>query len=134
INALQSSWAMTLTDEQRNLLYNAYTQIYSQVSSMILFDLKKELYVSYRTDTSNGETAITKKIARLIRKGNPMPGKDVAILKIEDGNNLPNLSFSNDPLVRIGTQVLVLGYPEPATSNAYLSSEASIEPTLTTGI
>ena len=134
INALQSSWAMTLTDEQRNLLYNAYTQIYSQVSSMILFDLKKELYVSYRTDTTNGEMAITKKIARLIKKGKSMPGKDVAILKIEDGNNLPTLSFSNDPLVRIGTQVLVLGYPEPATSNAYLASEASIEPTLTTGI
>jgi len=134
INALQSSWAMTLTDEQRNLLYNAYTQIYSQVSSMILFDLKKELYVLYRTDTANGETATTKKIARLIRKGKPMPGKDVAILKIEDGDNLPTLSFSNDPLVRIGTQVLVLGYPEPATSNAFLASEASIEPTLTTGI
>jgi serine protease Do len=133
INALQSSWAMTLTDEQRNLLYNAYVQIYSQVSSMILFDLSKEIYVSYRTDAEKGETVTTKKKAQVIRKGRPMPGKDVAILKIE-GKNFPALSFSNDSLVRIGTQVLVLGYPEPATSNTFLATEASIEPTLTTGI
>jgi S1-C subfamily serine protease len=133
INALQSSWAMTLSDEQRNLLYNAYTQIYSQVSSMILFDLKKEIYVLYRSDTTDGKTVTEKKIAKVIRKGRPMPGKDVAILKIE-GKNFPALSFSNDSLVRIGTQVLVLGYPEPATSNSFLATEASIEPTLTTGI
>jgi S1-C subfamily serine protease len=133
INALQSSWAMTLSDEQRNLLYNAYTQIYSQVSSMILFDLKKEIYVLYRSDSTDGKTVTEKKIARVIRKGRPMPGKDVAILKIE-GKNFPALSFSNDSLVRIGTQVLVLGYPEPATSNSFLATEAGIEPTLTTGI
>jgi serine protease Do len=133
INALQSSWAMTLSDEQRNLLYNAYTQIYSQVSSMILFDLKKEIYVLYRSDSTDGKTVTEKKMAKVIRKGRPMPGKDVAILKIE-GKNFPALSFSNDSLVRIGTQVLVLGYPEPATSNSFLATEASIEPTLTTGI
>ena len=133
INALQSSWAMTLSDEQRNLLYNTYTQIYSQVSSMILFDLKKEIYVLYRSDSTGGKTVTEKKIAKVIRKGRPMPGKDVAILKIE-GKNFPALSFSNDSLVRIGTQVFVLGYPEPATSNSFLATEASIEPTLTTGI
>ena len=134
INALQSSWAMKLSDEQRNLLYNAYAQIYSQISSMILFDLKKEVYVLYRSDTTNGKTVTEKKIARVIRKGKPMPGKDVALLKIEDGKNLPTLSFSNDSIVRIGTQVQVFGYPEPVTSNPYLASEASIDPTLTTGI
>jgi serine protease Do len=134
INALQSSWAMTLSDEQRNLLYNAYTQIYSQVSSMILFDLKKEIYVLYRSDMEDGKIVTEKKIARVIKKGRPMPGKDVAILKIENKEKLPNLSLSNDSLVRIGTQVLVLGYPEPATSNAFLATEASIEPTLTEGI
>ena len=134
INALQSSWAMTLSDEQRNLLYNAYTQIYSQVSSMILFDLKKEIYVLYRSDMEDGKTVTEKKMAKVVRKGRPMPGKDVAILKIEGNKNFPTLSFSSDSLVRIGTQVLVLGYPEPATSNLFLATEAGIEPTLTTGI
>lgn len=134
INALQSSWAMTFSDQQRNLLYNAYGLIYSQVSSMILFDLKKEIYVLYRVDKKDSGTVTVKKKAQVVKKGQPMPGKDVAILKIEDEKNLPTLSFSNDLLVSIGTQVLVFGYPEPVTSNSFLATEASIEPTLTTGI
>ena len=134
INALQSSWAMTLSDQQRSLLYNTYSLIYSQVSSMILFDLKKEIYVLYRTDSKNEEPFTVKKMATVIRKGKPMPGKDVAILKIDAGDNLPTLSFSNDSQVRIGTQVLVFGYPEAATSNSFLATESSIDPTLTAGI
>jgi serine protease Do len=131
INALESSWAMTLSDQQRSLLYNAYGLIYSQVSSMILFDLKKEIFVLYRSD---GETTTIKKKAAVILKGEPMPGKDIAILKIDNGKNLPTLSISSDSVIRIGAQVLVLGYPEPASSNAYLATEESIEPTLTSGI
>ncbi len=134
INALQSSWAMTLSDEQRNLLYNAYGLIYSQVSSMILFDLEKEIYVLYRADNdSNGTTAIKKK-AQVIIKGQPMPGKDVAILKIDDVKDLPTLLMSKDSVVKIGTQVLVLGYPEPASTNSFLAQESGIEPSLTAGI
>ena len=132
IDALQLSWAMTLNDEQRNLLYNAYGLIFSQLSSMIIFDLKKEIFVIYRGDSDTG-TITTRKQARLIKKGNPMPGKDVAILKIDGEKNLPTLSPSKDPIARIGTEVLVLGYPEPATNNIFLASE-SLEPTLTAGI
>ena len=134
INALESSWAMTLTDQQRGLLYNAYGLIYSQVSSMILFDLKKEIFVLYRSDATKKGSVIMKKRAEVITKGRAMPGKDVAILKIQDGNNLPTLPLSNDSVVRIGAQVLVLGYPEPASSNSFLATEESIEPTLTSGI
>ncbi len=134
ISSLQSSWAMTLTDEQREMLYNAYGLIYSQLSSMILFDLKKELFVLFRQDKENGETLTARKPATVIVKGQPMPGKDVAILKLDEAINLPTLLFSNDSLARIGTPVLVLGYPEPVTSNTFLSSEAAIDPTLTAGI
>ncbi len=133
INALQSSWEVTLTEQQRSLLYNAYGVIYSQVSSMILFDLKREFYVLYSADTTSGSTTVKKK-ATVIIKGRPMPGKDVAILKVEDVNSLPTLSLSNDPMVRIGTEVLVFGYPEPATANVFLATEASIDPSLTAGI
>ncbi len=134
INALESSWAMTLTDQQRNLLYNAYGLIYSQVASMILFDLKKEIFVLYRADDGEKGTVTIKKKANVIIKGQPMPGKDIAVLKIEDGKNLPTLSISNDATISIGAQVLVLGYPEPASSNTFLATEESIEPTLTAGI
>ena len=132
INALQLSWAMTLNDQQRALLNDAYGVIYSQVSSMILFDLKKEFYVVHRSD-SNITSGSVKKPAQVVVKGQAMPGKDVAILKI-DGENLPTLALSSDSLTRIGTEVLVFGYPEPVTTNTFLASEASIEPSLTAGI
>jgi serine protease Do len=134
INSLQSSWAMTLTDQQRSLLYNAYGLIYSQVSSMILFDLKKEFFVSYRLDTEDKGTVTIKKKADVVIKGRAMPGKDVAILKIEEAGNMPTLTLSNDPMVRIGTEAFVLGYPEPVTTNAFLAADASIDPSLTAGI
>jgi S1-C subfamily serine protease len=134
IKALQSSWGMTFTGEQKNLLYNTYGFVYSQVSSMILFDLKKEINILYRVEGENGKTSQATKQAQVIRKGQPMPGKDVALLKIEDGHDLPCLAISKDSIPRVGGQVLVFGYPEPVTGNSFLASEAGIEPTLTSGI
>lgn len=134
IRSLESSWGMMLTDEQKNLLYNTYGFVYTQVSSLILFDLKKEINVLYRIDGENGEQEEQIKKAILVQKGSPMPGKDLALLKISDENNLPMLTMSKDSTVDIGEQVLVYGFPEPVTSNIYLSTEASMEPTLTSGI
>jgi len=134
IQALQSSWAMTLTQEQRNLLYDSYSLIYSQLSSMILFDLKKEIFVIYRADNGDNTPFSVKKSATVIIKGRPMPGKDVAILKIDDVKNLPTLFISPDSIVGIGSRVFVYGYPEPATSNKFLASQSGNDPTLTAGI
>jgi serine protease Do len=125
---------MKLTDQQRNLLYNVYGLIYSQVSSMILFDLKKEFFALYGIDKEDKGIITIKKKANVVVKGRPMPGKDIAILKIEDVKNLPTLLMSNDSLISIGTEALVFGYPEPVTSNSFLAADASIEPSLTTGI
>jgi S1-C subfamily serine protease len=134
IRSLQSSWAMTLSDEQRNLLYNSYSLIYSHLSSMIIFDLKKDIYVIYRADNGSDKPFQIKKQAKLVIKGDPMPGKDVAILKLDDVKNLPVLRVSNDSIVRIGERVLVCGFPEPATSNIFIAKESNTEPTLTAGI
>lgn len=134
IRSLQSSWAMTLTDEQRNLLNDAYSLIYSQVSSMIIFDLKKEIYIQYRKNNGIPGLATTRTPAKVIIKGKPMPGKDVAILKIDSVKQVPTLTFTKDAIPRIGEQVLVYGYPEPVTSNPYLAKETTIEPTLTAGV
>jgi serine protease Do len=135
IKALQTSWAMTLTEEQRNLLYNSYSLIYSQLSSMILFDLKKEIYVIYRADNGENPPFRIKKPARIIVKGRAMPGRDVAILKLDDVKNLPALRVSKDSVINIGEKILVYGYPEPATTNAFLSaSESNSDPTLTAGV
>jgi serine protease Do len=134
IQSLQSSWEMTLTDEQRNLLNNAYSAIYSQVSSMIIFDLKRDIFVQFRVDNAKDKFTTRRIPARVVIKGRPMPGKDVAILKVDSVQEMPTLLVTRDSIPRIGEQVLVYGYPEPVTSNAFLAKETNIDPTLTSGV
>lgn len=134
IQSLQGSWAMTLTKEQRDMLYDSYSLIYSQLSSMILFDLKKEIYAVYKVDDGVEESFSIKKPAHVVIKGKPMPGKDVAILKVDGVKNLPTLYLSQDSIVGIGSRVFVYGYPEPATTNVYLSPQSGTDLTLTAGI
>mgnify|MGYP002402017159 FL=1 len=135
IRALQESWNMTLNDEQRNLLNNAYSTIYSQVSSMILFDLSREIFVQFRLDNDEELETVTRRMpAQVVVKGESMPGMDVAILKVDSIQQLPTIPLSRDEMARIGEQIYVYGYPDPVTSNAFLARETAIEPTLTTGI
>lgn len=134
VNSLQSSWGMYLNDEQRGLLNNTFASLYTALSSPILIDLNKELYVLYRGDSDNGAMNIIKSEAKLVARGASIPGKDVAILKINGDGNLPTLTLSKDSLPPVGTQVLVFGYPDPVSDNAFLAAETGIEPTLTIGV
>lgn len=134
IKALEASWEVDLTEEQRNLLYNTYNVIYSQVSTMFLFDLQKKIYVEYRQDKIDSEPGVVTMPARVILKGRPMPGKDIALLKIDSINNLPSLTLSKDPMAQVGSQVYVYGFPGFVANNSFLAQDAYIEPTLTTGI
>ncbi len=134
ISALESSWATTFTEQQRSLLYNTYSSVYSRLFSMVLNDLKKTVYVVYRKDADGKGPYSETKAASLIIKGSPMPGKDVAILKIEADSNLPTLRIAHGQLPRVGEQLYVYGYPGPVTNNDFVSAESAIEPTLTTGI
>lgn len=134
ILSLEKSWEMTLNAEQRSLLNNAYSVIYSQVSSMIIFDLKKEIFVRFRANARLGDFTTRRLPAKVVIKGKAMPGKDVAILKVDSVDQTPTLPVSKDSMVKIGSRLLVMGYPEPVTSNAFLASETGIEPTLTTGV
>ena len=134
IHSLQDSWEMTLTDEQRELLNNAYGVIYSQVSSMVLFDLRKEIFAQYRLDNGSDRQMARRLPAHIVIKGRAMPGKDIAVLKIDSVQQMLTLALSTDSLVRIGEPVLVYGYPEPVTSNFYLARETDLEPSLTAGV
>lgn len=133
ISALETSWATHFTEQQRSLLYNTYASVYSRLFSMILYDLKKNIYVVYRSDSEKGPGS-EKKPARVIVKGEPMPGKDIAILKIETGREMPVLTIADPRLPQVGEQLFVYGYPGPVTNNDFVSVESGIEPTLTTGI
>src|SRR6202012_2865220 len=95
ISALENSWATHFTEQQRSLLYNTYASVYSRLFSMILYDLKKDVYVVYRSDNNNLHSDTVKKLAEIVIKGRPMPGKDIAILKISDGDELPVLKLAS---------------------------------------
>jgi S1-C subfamily serine protease len=132
IKALEYSWATSFTEQQRNLLYNTYASMYSRLFSMELYDLKKEIFVVYSSNKMGSSTV--KRPAIVIANGQPMPGKDVAILKIDGDSALPTLKIASDQLPEVGEQLYVYGYPAPATNNDFVAMESAIEPTLTTGI
>jgi serine protease Do len=134
IAALENSWATHFNEQQRSLLYNTYASVYSRLFSMILYDLKKNIYVVYRSDAAGRASDTVKKQADIVVKGEPMPGKDIAILKISDGDELPVLKLAPADLPQVGEQLFVYGYPGPVTNNDFVSAASAIEPTLTTGI
>jgi S1-C subfamily serine protease len=134
ISALETSWATHFTEQQRSLLYNTYASVYSRLFSMILYDLRKNVYVVYRSDSGNQHSDTVKRRAAIVVKGQPMPGKDIAILKIDVKEEMPVLTLAADNLPQVGEQLFVYGYPGPVTNNDFVSAASAIEPTLTTGI
>jgi len=134
INALQAAWSVTFSDQQKELLYSTFAKVYSSIQSILLENFQKNIYVVFATDTTGNQPTSKIAIARLVSKGQSMPGKDVAILKIENRQPLPALRLADSMLPRIGDGIFVFGYPDPVSRNEYLSAESILEPTLTTGI
>jgi serine protease Do len=134
ISAFEQSWAVTFSEQQRNTLYNTFASVYAKLVPMTLSDLKKNVYVVYRKDSTNNSVTTQRKEASIIIKGDPMPGKDIAILKIESDSSLPVLKIADEKLPEVGEALFVYGYPGPVTNNDFVSTESAIEPTLTSGI
>ena len=134
ISALENAWATRFSEQQKSILYNTYASVYARLFSMQLFDLKKVIYIEYSVDDEKGNTSSIKKSAQVIIKGQPMPGKDIAILKMDGDSVLPTLKIATDELPKVGEQLFVYGFPGPVTNNNYVATESAIEPTLTTGI
>lgn len=72
--------------------------------------------------------------AKLITRGNPIPGKDVAILKLQGKHTYPTIRIGDDKSMRVGDQVYVLGYPAVATFHPLISEESISEASLTRGL
>ncbi len=134
ISALENAWATRFSEQQKSILYNTYASVYARLFSLSIYDLKKEIFIEYSIDSDSGTTKSLKKSAQVIIKGQPMPGKDIAILKMDGDSTLPTLKIAQDELPRVGEQLFVYGFPGPVTNNNYIATESAIEPTLTTGI
>ncbi|MGI6142031.1 MAG: S1C family serine protease, partial [Caldicoprobacterales bacterium] len=92
-------------------------------------------YTCYMGNVTPGSDVSAKGILLDLRKiGEPIPGKDVAVLKL-DKTNLPTVKIGNDTALRTGDKVYAMGYPAVATLTEALNvAQAIQEPTLTQGI
>lgn len=115
------------TKEERDILVN-YVLEYGKVS-----DTKTAANIWLGVPVS-GVGKLTLQFPVDIKKiGTPAPGKDVAILKINQ-KNLPTVKLGDSDKVQVGDKVYPMGYPGVATFHPYLSEESITEPTLTSGI
>ena len=134
ISSIEQEWEVKFTELQRSLLYRTFANVYSQIVPIELEKVEKKIYVVINMDDSLGRKSSQAIPARIIRKGRSMPGKDVAILKIETPFELPVIPLAASNESSVGEDIYVYGYPNPVLNNEYLSNETVLEPTLTKGI
>lgn len=134
INAMQNAWAIKFTEEQRLQLNRTFASVYSRLVPIRLEKLDKKIEVVLSRENQSGVAYAQPFAARIVRKGQAMPGKDIALLKIEDGNTLPMIPISGASRTGVGEAVFVYGYPVPVVQNEYLSETSQFDPTLTRGI
>ena len=119
------------SEEMLQELQKAAVNFY--INYMQINNIQKSIYTSFGI-TIPGLQTVQKGIPSDLRKmGEPAPGKDVAILKI-DKQNLPTVKLGDDSKLRAGDNVFVLGYPGAATWDPNLSEESYVESTLTSGL
>ncbi len=121
-----------LTEEETKALSGANTWYFSQ--AMEVGNISKEFSVVFGISGATGKIVPLVIPVELVTKGEPIPGKDVAILKLEGKHTYPTIRVGDDKAMRVGDQVYVLGYPAVATFNPLLSTETISEATLTRGL
>lgn len=134
IASIESAWAVKFSEEQRSSLYQTFANIYSKLVPIVLQNLRKHIYVVISEEDPAGQSIIRRLPASIVIKGQSMPGKDVAILKVSNGHEFPVLPIGMHDAGRVGDDVYVYGYPDPVNRNSYLSEETMLDPTLTRGI
>ena len=122
---------ITVTEEQMNAYLNALDQYYRQ--TLALDSPNSFVFVLSRYSIPGvqiGEQPIPAEVLPHA-SGSPIPGKDVAILKIE-ATNLPTLPLGNDADLRPLDDIIVIGYPAAVSTNPVLSPTGQ-EPSAITG-
>lgn len=121
-----------MSQEEWDGIANAW---YSLLAQSMEIDNLQASYQCFVGNVSPGSDVSAKGQGLDLRKmGEPIPGKDIAILKME-GTNLPTVKLGDDTALRTGDRVYAMGYPAVATlSDALNVAQAIQEPTLTQGI
>jgi len=132
IQTIEDAMNRKMTDEEAKALNNAYSWYYSQ--TMEVSNIKKEFSVVLGISGDKGKIVPLVIPAKIVSQGKPIPGKDVAILKLGEKHIYPTIRIGDDKAMRVGDAVFVLGYPAVATFNPLLSAETVSEATLTKGL
>lgn len=132
IKTIEGAMNRKMTDEEAQALNNAYSWYYSQ--TMEVSNITKEFTVVLGISGDKGKIVPMVIPARIVTQGKPIPGKDVAILKLGEKHTYPTIRIGDDKAMRVGDPVFVLGYPAVATFNPLLSAETISEATLTKGL
>lgn len=121
-----------MSQEEIDGMMNAF---YNLLAYSIEVNNLQTTYHCYMGNIIPGSDTGTKVLGLdVCKKGEPIPGKDIAILKL-DKTNLPTVTLGDDTSLRVGDKVYAMGYPAAATLDATLNIEQAIqEPTLTSGI
>lgn len=129
---IESSMGRKLTEDEAKALLDANSWYFSQ--TLEVGEITKEFSVVM--GVSGKEEKIVPLVipAKLVTQGKPIPGKDVAILKLTEKHMYPTIRIGNDKEMRVGDQVYVLGYPAVATFHPLISEESISEASLTRGL
>ncbi len=122
---------ITVTEEQMNAYLGALDQYYRQ--TLALDSSNSYVFVLSRYSIPGVQTGEQPIPAEVLphASGSPIPGKDVAVIKIE-ATNLPTLPLGNDTDLRPLDDVIVIGYPGAVSTNPVLSPTGQ-EPSVVTG-
>jgi S1-C subfamily serine protease len=132
MKSLEETMGRKMTEEEAKALNNANSWYFSQ--TMEVGNIQKEFTIVLGISGKNGKIVPQNIPAKLVTKGNPIPGKDVAILKMTGKHTYPTIRMGNDKDLRVGDQVYVLGYPAVATFHPLISEESISEASLTRGL
>ncbi|MDR3361230.1 MAG: trypsin-like peptidase domain-containing protein [Bifidobacteriaceae bacterium] len=124
---------LQVTDDEWNAIAEAAFTVLAQ--TMEVSNLQTS-YQAFMGNVQPGSDVSAKGQGLDIRKaGEPIPGRDVAVLKMEAGDNLPTVRIGDDADMQSGDQVYAMGYPAVATLSDVLNvAQAIQEPSVTQGI
>lgn len=131
-NSIEGSMGRKLTEDEAQALMDANSWYFSQ--TLEVGNIDKEFSVVLGISGKDGKIQAMNIPAKLVTKGAAIPGKDVAILKLQEKHTYPTIRIGDDKSLRVGENVYVLGYPGVATFHPLLSEETMAEATLTRGL
>ena len=131
-NEIEGSMGRKLTEDEAQALMDANSWYFSQ--TLEVGNIDKEFSVVLGISGKDGKIQAMNIPAKLVTKGAAIPGKDVAILKLQEKHTYPTIRVGDDKSLRVGENVYVLGYPGVATFHPLLSEETMAEATLTRGL